>query len=278
MRAILLFLFRLRLVFLFVVLQTIALVLTINNNAYHRAGFLNSSNRFSGEIYKRIADARYFLRLGEVNDSLAGEISRLQNRLYLLAENDSSIWLLHDSLQAGDARYHFQQARVVNNTYSFRNNYLTLNKGSLQGIRPRMAVVNAGAVVGIVKDVSEHFSTVISVLNKSTRISARHRTSGTTGTVIWPGSNFREASLIEIPIHIELAEGDTITSSEYSNIFPENLLIGTIKSFSKPEGSSTYQVQIALANDFSRMAFVQIIGSKVQEEREALEEGLNYDN
>jgi rod shape-determining protein MreC len=276
MRAIIRFLYGLRLVFLFLLLETIAVVLIIKQNAYHRASFFNSSNAVSGRFYAKIADANYYLSLRQVNDSLAAEISRLQNQLPRFQRVDSSNWLVSDSTSFTPT-YTFTPARVVNNTIGYRSNFLTLDKGTLAGIEPRMAVVGMNGIVGIVKDVSEHYATVISVLNKNTRISAKHSISGATGTVVWNGLNYRKAQLIEIPTHIDLAEGDSVTTSAFSNIFPENLHIGRIVSIEKPEGSSTYMVDIELGTDYNRLSFVQVIGNRLQAERDSLEGGLIYE-
>jgi rod shape-determining protein MreC len=85
------------------------------------------------------------------------------------------------------------------------------------------------------------------------------------------------ASLIEIPIHVDVAVGDTVSTSQYSNIFPENIYIGKVKSIQKTEGSSTYQIKIKLGTDYQRLSFVDVIGDKIQAERDSLEGGLLYD-
>lgn len=277
MRAIIRFLYGLRLVFLFLVLESIAVILIINQNVYHRASFFNSSNAVSGRFYAQIANANYYLSLRQINDSLAAEISRIQAQLPRYQHTDTSLWLVSDSLSPTFSSFTFTPARVVNNTIGYRNNFLTINKGRNAGIEPRMAVVGADGIVGIVKDVSEHYATVISVLNKNARISAKHGPSGATGTVVWNGMNYRQAQLIEIPIHIDLTEGDSITTSAFSNIFPENLHIGRIRSIEKPEGSSTYVVDIDLGTDYNRLSFVQVIGHLFQAERDSLEGGLIYE-
>lgn len=277
MRAILRFLFGLRLIFLFIALETIAVVLIIRQNAFHRATFFNSSNAVAGKLYSNVADARYFFSLSSINDSLAAENSRLRAQLSTTYLGQTSHWLVSDSNALQIPTYTYTSAKVVNSTIGYRSNYLTLDKGSNAGIEPRMAVVSAKGIVGIVKDVSGNFSTVISVLNKNARISAKLIKSGTTGTVIWEGSNYRVASLIEIPIHVEVAVGDTVSTSQYSNIFPENIYIGKVKAVQKTEGSSTYKIKILLGTDYQRLSFVDVIGNKIQAERDSLEGGLLYD-
>ena len=277
MRAILRFLFGLRLIFLFVALETIAVVLIIRQNTFHRASFFNSSNAVAGKLYTNVENVRYFFSLRTINDSLAAENSQLRSQLAANYFDQGSTWLLSDSLALNIPRYTYTPAKVINSTIGYRSNYLVLDKGSNAGIEPRMAVVSPNGIVGIVKDVSENFATVISVLNKNARISAKLLSSGTTGTVIWEGSNYRMASLIEIPIHVEVTVGDTVSTSQYSNIFPENIFIGSVKEVQKKEGLSTYQIKIQLGTDYQRLGFVDVVGNKIQAERDSLEGGLIYD-
>ncbi len=276
MSTIIKFLYKIRLVFLFLLLETAAMVLTVSNNAYHQAAFFNSSNRLSGGFYQQIAEMRYFLKLRTVNDSLAAENAQLREALLgVLADSNRSAWQISDST-ARTVSYTYKSARVINNTTAFRNNFLTLNQGENDGIKPRMAVIGQHGVVGIVKDVSPNFSTVISLLNKNARISAKHLKSATTGTVVWEGGNYRVAKLIEIPIHVDLKKGDSIVTSPYSNIFPENIYIGKIIKINKPVGSSTYDISIQLGTDYRRLSFVQVIENSLQAERDSLESRLNY--
>ena len=267
------FLYKLRLFFLFILLEVAAIVLTVQQSAYHQASFFNSSNAFTAGIYIRLADASYYVSLRGVNDSLAAENARLLTRIYsdTTAAPDSAV-SVKDPLP-----FTVQSARVINNTTSFRNNYLTLNQGSLQGVKPRMAVVSALGAVGIVKDVSDNYATAISLLNKNARISAKHSKSSTTGTIIWPGGSYKHAQLIEIPIHVTVKVGDSITTSTYSNIFPENIFIGKVSKVEKRDGASTYEIKVRLGVDYKQLTFVQLINHHGQLERDSLESKLNFD-
>lgn len=267
------FLFKLRLFFLFLLLETVAVVLTVQQSAYHQAAFFNSSNALTAGIYQKMADITYFVSLRTVNDSLASENSKLLAALYrdTLPHRDSSVML------ATNTTIDFQSARVINSTTAFRNNYLTLNQGAQQGVRPRMAVISSRGVVGIVKDVSDNYATAISLLNKNARISAQHAKSGTAGTVIWTGGSYRHAQLIEIPIHVSVKVGDSITTSAYSNIFPEGIFIGKVSKVEKTDGASTYDIKIKLGTDYKRLSFVHLVNHHGQAERDTLESKLNYD-
>lgn len=267
------FLFKLRLFFLFLLLEIIAIVLTAQQSAFHQAAFFNSSNAVTAGIYKKLSDVSYFISLRSVNDSLAAENSRLLTAL----QNDTLATADSNAVNLETPPMEYQAARVVNSTTAFRNNHLTLNQGALQGVKPRMAVISAQGVVGIVKDVSDNYATAISLLNKNARISAQHAKSGTAGTVVWPGGSYRHAQLIEIPIHVTVKVGDSITTSSYSNIFPEGVFIGKVSTVEKKVGASTYEIKIKLGADYKRLSFVHLVNHHGQVERDSLESKLNFD-
>jgi hypothetical protein len=100
---------------------------------------------------------------------------------------------------------------------------MTLNKGAMHGIKPDMAVISSNGIAGIVRDVSEHYSTVMSVLNWNSKISSKIKKNEYFGSTIWDGESADIASLIDIPIHAPLAVGDSIVTSEFSTIFPEGI-------------------------------------------------------
>lgn len=277
MRAILQFLYGLRLVFLFIALESISIGLIVQQNAYHRAGFNNSSNAIIGAGYEKVTNVRNFIRLRQINDSLAVEIANLQAQL--LRPSPSLVDTSGKSIDSiiGTDRFTVSNAKVVNNTINYRNNHLTLNKGTRDGLQSRMAVISNKSVVGIVKDVSPRYATVISILNANARISGKVSRTNALGTVIWPGYDYREVHLLEIPTHIDIIPGDSVVTSEYSNIFPGDMLIGTVTEVDIPKGSSTYLIKVALAIDFKRLAYVQIVGDNQQAERDSLEGGIEYE-
>ena len=79
------------------------------------------------------------------------------------------------------------------------------------------------------------------------------------------------ADFKEIPFHVKLAVGDTIITSGYSTFFPEGITIGTVHSFSQPEGESFYKIRIKLSVDFKSIHFVNTIEMIEKEEIKELE-------
>lgn len=256
---------------LFILLEVAALFFLFSRNNFQRAVFLNSANHISGNIYARYNSVVNYFRLTSVNRELADENARLRQALYATAGDsipaDSS--LIPEILVAGN--YDFVAARVINNSVNRQYNYLTLNKGARHGVRPDMGVATVDGVVGVVLNVSDSYSTVISLLNQRWNVPARLSRNSYFGPLSWDGKDYRYALLNDIPFHVELQEGDTIVTSGYSSIFPEGLMLGVIDSFSKEGGDNFYYIRVKLSVDFKALTYVEIIRNKQAGEIETLE-------
>jgi len=163
------------------------------------------------------------------------------------------------------------------NTTNKRNNYLTLNKGSNQGIAKDMGVITSTGIVGIVKEVSANFSSVISVLHKETKISAKVKKNGHLGTVIWTGGDYSNGELIDIPTHVKPVIGDTIITSGYSTSFPEGIMIGTISDFKIVKGDNFYTITIKFSTDFNNISYAYVIRNIMKDELDKLNKNQTDD-
>ena len=134
-----------------------------------------------------------------------------------------------------------------------------------------MAVISTNGIVGIVKNVSNNFSTVISILNTSLRVSAKIKKNDYFGSLSWNGINYTKAQLDEIPFHVKISVGDTIITSGYSAIFPEGNLIGTISDFDVKQGGNFYSIPVNLSTDFKNLSYVYIISDFLKKEQINLE-------
>jgi rod shape-determining protein MreC len=173
-------------------------------------------------------------------------------------------------------KYTYTQARIINNSVNRQYNYITLNRGKNHGIRPEMAVISSQGIVGMVYSASGNFSTVISVLNRDFRLSAKIKKNNYFGSLSWDGNNPRTAILSEIPYHVNIQKGDTIVTSGYSTIFPEGILVGTVTSF-EVEESNFFRIEVELSVDFNQLNWVYVIRNLLEEEQNHLEETLTND-
>lgn len=169
-------------------------------------------------------------------------------------------------------RFSYFMAKVISNTVTRRNNYITLDKGTMQGVKPEMGVITSKGVVGIVKNVSQHYCTVMSVLHKDARVSAKFRNNNYFGSLVWEGTNPEIAKLNDIAKHVIFKVGDTIVTTSYSTVFPEDILVGTVQSFEIKPGDNFYTIHVKLSTNFTNLTYVYIIDNVLKKEQEQLEE------
>ena len=253
----------------FLLLEVISGILLVRNSTYQRAAVISTSNELVGKIYTAYSNVTDYLVLGETNRILSAENARLR-RADSVSFYDPSFRVLRVNDTIGLQQYEYISARVVNNSVSRVNNYITLDKGSLQGIQPEMAVMGSNGVVGIVKDVSEHFSTVISILHSSTKISSKIKKNNYFGSSVWDGENPQIAKLLDIPSHAQVKVGDTIVTSTYSGIFPRDILVGVVSEIGT-SGESFKEIKLKLATDFQKLSYVYVIRNLLKSERDTLE-------
>jgi len=182
---------------------------------------------------------------------------------------------LRSSLTQPDYIYDYIPAEVVNNSTNKQNNYITLNVGSARGVRQDMGVVGPEGIVGIVRNVSANYSTVISVLNSKFKGSVKLKSSDYHGTLSWPGNNYQEAVVTEIPGHINIYIGDTIVTSGLSTIFPAGEMVGRVTAVNHTPAGSFYELNVLLNQDMNKLTRVYVIRNFTRLEQERLEQQNN---
>lgn len=276
MRNLILFLTRNYYFILFLFLESFSLFLVFQNNHFQRAHFLNSSNAIAGNIYELYSGVTDYFGLKNENKKLSEENAMLRNQLRESYSSElKQPMLVKDSLHK--KQFLYLSAKVVNNSTNRKKNYLTLNIGSKQGVKTEMGVISPDGIVGIVRDVSGNFCSVMSVLNESTRIPVNIKKFGENSILLWNGDDEWHARMERIPSHLEIAKGDTIVTSSYSSIFPEGIMVGYIEDFEKIAGNTFYNVTIKLSTDFNRLSYVTIVNNLMKEEQTGLEKKSQHD-
>jgi rod shape-determining protein MreC len=277
MRSLILLIIRYHFFILFIFIETYCTYLIVQNNHFHRAGFLNSANSVAANILNTISNVREYVSLKSENESLARENAELLGQM---ASGNLQITLdsltLRDSLYIeSDSTYkvyEYTTARIINNSVNRRNNYLTLDKGALLGIESEMGVISSNGVVGIIKNVSPHFSTVMSVLHKDIRLSTKLKKSEFFGSLSWDGTDPASATLSDIPKNAIIGLGDTVVTTGYSSIFPEGIMIGIVEKSRIDQGDNFHTITIRLTTNFSNLTHVYIVKNNLREERKNIEE------
>ena len=264
------FIIRNHFILLFLLLEIVSFSLVVNFNSYQRASWISSSSKISGGVYNSFNNMEQYLMLQQINEELAKENTYLRSQLPSSFKDSKDYFsLVYDSLNK--RQYTYRTAKVINNSVNKHFNYITLNKGARNGIEKEMGVISSKGVVGIVKDVSDHYSSVISILNTRLLISGKIKESGFFGAMVWDGSDYKYAWLNEIPIHAPVSVGNLVVTSGFSSIFPEGILIGSVELIEKDKGESFYRIKVKLSVDFKDLSFVELISNSMRNEQVKLE-------
>ena len=269
MQQIFLFLYRLRAFILFLVLELLASGIIFTHNSPQGAVFFNSSNKFTGNLLSTKNNVVSYFTLHSTNRALAEKNASLLNKMERMnTVADSSHFSLDSTL---NNKYNFWSARVINNSIHLSQNYITLNKGSMDGVEDGMGVFNEQGIIGRVKGTSKHFASVISLLHTDLLISSKIKKTSVFGSTKWDGINSDEAKLLYVPRHVQVEPGQEIVTSGYNAVFPEGILIGKVKEVSEGSDTNYLDITISLGADFSKLNFVYLVKHDLRAEKDSLE-------
>ena len=243
-------------VILFLVLEVLCVWLLTLTQGYHRQKRINTTNEIVGGVYETGTHIGDYFRLGKVNRELAEENALLRRTLAATVDTTSGF----QKVVNADTVYNFIPARVINSTVNRPNNYILIDKGSADGIKKDMGVISTDGIVGIVADVSSHYASVMSLLHSYSTISVRFKNDEEQiATLRWENTNHRYGYVDGIPTHLKPKAGDTIVTSSYSFIFPENLMAGTVVELIKSPSGTLNKAKIKYSTNFAALKNVYVI-------------------
>lgn len=271
MQRLFLFLYKYRAFLTFLFLEILCTWLIVQNNTYQSAKYFNSSNRISASLLSTSGGISDYFNLAEVNQKLSVENALLKEQIEQFNQSLYNLNVRQNRDSDLMNRYEFISAKVINNSTRRFDNYITVNKGAKYGIEPGMAVIDGNGVVGKVKNVSANFSVITSVLHGNTLISSKLKRTGDLCTASWDGMDPQFASLLYLPRHVQMQVGDTVVTSGYNAVFPEDVPVGVIESFEISDESLFYDVKIKLAADLNSLSFVYLIKNNSKIEQDSIE-------
>ncbi len=236
---------------LFLVLECIGLILTLNHHSYQRSKYINKANSFNASIQKSVFGVSHYFGLEKENAYLIEENLALKRKLYRADNNLKS--------------FEIESAKVIDNKFKGRTNILLIDKGSADSIKTDMGVINAKGVIGIVNHSSENFSSVLSILNPSIQLNARLLNSNYFGTISWNSEHYNTVQLEDIPREAIISTGDTVVTGGRSVIFPDGIPIGVISTIEN-ENNRFGRIDITLFNDMANIRDVYVLENKNLEE------------
>lgn len=275
MRNLLLFFARYNAFFLFIFLETISLYLLVQKD-HQRSIYLHSSSVVSSTFFNMFDGIRDYTKLRSTNTDLAEQIARFKNSnksSYL--EGNPPPFEKEDTIL--NRKYKYTTAKIINNSVSRNNNYLTLNIGKNQGVKEGTGVVGGEGLIGVVRKTSNNYSAVMSLLHRDTRISAKLKKSNFHGNLVWRGRNPEQMVLEAIPQHADVDKNDLVVTTGFSSIFPQDQLIGIVDTAYLEKGNNFYTIKVLLSCDLSKVEYGFVVENLLQEEQKELEKKLGYE-
>lgn len=230
------------------------------------------------ELVVPVTDA--FNRIGNGSDSdLAKQLAQVKReRDAALAENAQLKAAQKDVDQLkqilGVAQSHQEwklvTARVLGVDPMNLQKFITIDKGSLDGVRAGMAVVDPNYFVGlVVAPVGEHSAKVLLAIDSSASIGAQLLDSGADGIVYGRWQNQGRLEMAYVDRSVKPKQGETVVTSTNPETrtagVPGNLIIGKVQD--QPETfnqGDTQRIKVLPACDFDHLRLVAVIVSDAQ--------------
>jgi len=221
-------------------------------------------------LYTQINGLYSYLSLKEVNDSLARENAQLRNQLR------SSFYIdtlakrkVNDTVYK--VQYEYTMAKVINNSTNHSYNYLTIDKGSKDGITVGMGVICSSGIVGKVLNVKDHLANVQSMLNKDSRFSVMLANNKEIGGIKW-GDDLdpHKGLLVDVNNNAQPKLGELVVTSGYS-LFPAGIPVGKVSNLQPKGGGISLIMEVTFAVDFSKLQYVDVVDNKFAQEQTGLE-------
>ncbi|MGN0033491.1 MAG: rod shape-determining protein MreC [Candidatus Limimorpha sp.] len=238
-------------VILFVILETLCFIMMTYSLPFHNRKMVNACNELTGGMDELLSNWNDYLNLKRENERLASHNAQL---LHLIGNAPDSVQLFRDN---GD--FSFLHAHVIDNNIYATNNYMVIDKGRLDGVCPDMGVISDNGIVGIVVNASNHYASVMSLLNSYSSISCRFLANQHIATLAWDNNDYRYGVLKDIPSHLIINKGDTVVTSGFSNTFPADIMVGTIEDYYKYDNDVFSLAKIKFATNFSTIRHVYVV-------------------
>lgn len=262
---------------LFALYVVVSCILLFSHNAFQQSVYLTSANQVSSSLNSVTSQVTGYFHLRTINESLQTSNAMLENEvLNLQHQLKECRSLLGDTAVNANSpnRFDYISATVLNNSVRHPRNYFSINKGSRDGVRTGMGVVDQNGVAGIVNVTGPNTARVISLLNQTQHFSVKIKNTNFIGSLTWKGGDPTVAYMEQVPRHAVFNTGDTVVTSGYSTTFPENIPVGTVMNRVRGSDDNFYILKVRLSSDFKALSAVRVI---VDDYKPQLDSLRNFD-
>ena len=264
----------------FVVLEIVCFVLLFSFNGFQGSIYLSTANAVSARLMVGKSRVASYFALDQTNEALAVQNAMLQQRVTELEQMLGQFRL--DSLSEAEAidkvrrmGFRITPVRIVDNSINKTDNFITIDKGSADGLVPDMGVIDCAGTLGVVYKCSQHYSLVMPLLNSKSSLSCKVLGGDSFGFLKWEGGDARYAMLYDLPRYAEVQIGDTIVTSGHSVSFPEEIMVGRVAEMFPSSDGLYVTLKVLLSAGFDQLGHAFVVSKMDADELVALKEELN---
>jgi len=261
----------------FLILQIVSLVMLSSYNKTYQTFFGGWSNQVTGNINKQYNSWSYFFNLRNTNAALIAENAALRNQLgqnfvpFDTTKKAGTLVLRKDSLEK-TRKFFYYPAKVVGNTFTLQKNYIIIERGALQGVKKDMAAISTdGSIVGVVVEVNDNYSKIMSLLHRNSKVSAMLKKDKIAGSIEWDGDNPSVLVLKNISKSAAPKIGDSVITSPYSSNFPSQLMIGKVSLIIKDPSSNYLTLNVKSTTNFYNLEYIYLVENKRMADQKNIE-------
>jgi rod shape-determining protein MreC len=266
------FIARQKVILLLLLLELVNVWSVFKYNSYQHTVYFNTTNQWAASILATTREVKSYHQLRIVNETLAKENAQLRSELFRLKSQQQPEskfpYFVSESMMN---RYQAVASRVIDQSTQMSQNFLTIDKGRLDGIQPGMAVISSAGIVGKVMSCTDNLSLVVSVLHTSNSVSAKLKRSGELGYIKWAGYQSEVADLMDVSKYKKVVKGDTVVTSDYNAVFPPNIPIGIVAKVGVEKDDTFHDIKVMLFTQFSTLKYVYVIKNRLANQQASLE-------
>ena len=257
--------------------------------AFNSGGFVVNLKKVGFSIISSVEKGVHFVVDGITNTvNSVGELRKLKkeyNELVLKLENYEQMQRTNADITKENERLKEQlgfsismdekniPAQIISRNLDNAYSYLTIDKGSVNGIKKNMPVVafqngNQG-LVGKVIQVGTFTSQIMPIYNVKNIVSVRIQNTRDLGLVSGLGTQNQPLLLQHIRKRVmeELSYGDIVVTSGENDNYMRDIPVGTITKITALDYNSSLNIELTPIIDFARLENVIVVNQKELNDR-----------
>lgn len=257
---------------IFIAMEIAALTMLSRTSSLQNIWINRVSHRVMAVVWGSGEKVRGYFHLREQNETLSNENYELLRELMRYKNENEQLQAMTALTRAGFVHsFEYIPAVITKMGRNTQHNYIIIDKGSADGIKPHSGIITGRGAIGIISAVDEHYSYGLTFMNEKVCVSSRLKGSETVAPLEWDGISSNKARLRKIPMHQDVEQGDTVVTSGYSNIYPPGIPLGVCGETYLMNGAEKV-ADVTLFEDFSAIKYVVVCRNPLRDTIKELSE------